>query len=177
MINCRLRRWEVAGFIFISLGGSALHFLFDWTGQWVPVAPLAPVNESVWEHLKMAFWPGMAFYAVQYWRLGAQTRNAPAAAAASLLMVPIFIILAFYSYTAVLGTHLLPLDVAIFLVAIGISQIVHYRLVSGNPLPPGWNGLGVFLVLILATALVTFTFHQPEAFVFRDPSTGGYGLP
>jgi hypothetical protein len=34
-----------------------LHFAFGWSGRWLPLALVAPVNESVWEHLKMAYWP------------------------------------------------------------------------------------------------------------------------
>ena len=48
--------WEVSGVLFILAIGSALHFVFEWTGEFTLVAPFVPVNESVWEHLKMAFW-------------------------------------------------------------------------------------------------------------------------
>ena len=51
-------RWELIGAVFIVLAGSALHFVFAWTGGWRPVALVAAVNESIWEHLKLAFWPG-----------------------------------------------------------------------------------------------------------------------
>lgn len=53
--------FEIAGIFFISLSGSALHFVFEWLEEWPPVALIAAVNESVWEHLKLAFWPGMIY--------------------------------------------------------------------------------------------------------------------
>ena len=43
--------WELAGIIFIVVLGSVLHFAFEWSGRWTPIAPIAAVNESVWEHL------------------------------------------------------------------------------------------------------------------------------
>jgi len=52
---------EMAGAAFVILVGSALHFVFDWTGGWRPAALFAAVNESIWEHLKLAFWPGLAW--------------------------------------------------------------------------------------------------------------------
>ena len=52
-------RWEITGAIFIIVIGLALHFVFSWTGGWRPVAVVAAVNESIWEHLKLAFWPGL----------------------------------------------------------------------------------------------------------------------
>jgi len=41
--------------IIIGLVGSLLHFLFDWLGQWPPIGLISAVNESVWEHTKLAF--------------------------------------------------------------------------------------------------------------------------
>ena len=41
------------------LAGTGLHFLYDVCP--VPLVDLfAPVNESVWEHLKLFFWPTLA---------------------------------------------------------------------------------------------------------------------
>ena len=61
-----VRSWETIGVLFIVLAGSALHFVFEWTGYWRPVAWLAAVNESVWEHFKLAFWPSLFFAVVEY---------------------------------------------------------------------------------------------------------------
>ena len=47
--------WILTAWI-TSLGGSALHFLYDWLPS--PLTALfSPINESVWEHLKLLFWP------------------------------------------------------------------------------------------------------------------------
>lgn len=45
------RKWGLV-FTLAVLGGAALHFLYDvWPNPLTAV--LAPVNESVWEHLKL----------------------------------------------------------------------------------------------------------------------------
>jgi hypothetical protein len=49
--------YTILGTVFAVFTGSGLHFLFDALGQWRPVAIIAAVNESTWEHLKLAFWP------------------------------------------------------------------------------------------------------------------------
>ncbi len=41
--------WELAGVAPIVLAGSALHFAFDWSSGWLPLALIAAVNKSVWE--------------------------------------------------------------------------------------------------------------------------------
>src|SRR5690625_6397870 len=49
----------VSWWMIIPLGivGSLLHFLFDWTGHNRVVAIFSAVNESYWEHIKIAVWP------------------------------------------------------------------------------------------------------------------------
>ncbi len=44
----KLLAWEMIGIPVILALGSALHYLFEWTGSWLPIAAIAPVNESVW---------------------------------------------------------------------------------------------------------------------------------
>ena len=52
-----LNLWQLAGFIFTGVAGVLLHFLFEWTGKSIFVAPFAAVNESIWEHMKLLFVP------------------------------------------------------------------------------------------------------------------------
>lgn len=54
-------RWELGGIIFIVVLGSLLHFVYGLSGYWHPIGIIAAVNESVWEHLKLGFWPTVIF--------------------------------------------------------------------------------------------------------------------
>ena len=56
--------WELMGFALTSLFGTVLHFLYDLLGGAAWVAPFSGVNESTWEHMKLLFWPMLAFAAV-----------------------------------------------------------------------------------------------------------------
>ena len=76
--------------------GSLLHFVFAWTGGWVPAAWLAAVNESTWEHLKMGFWPGLLFALVEYGAFGRGMGNFWLAKTLGLFAMPIAVITLFY---------------------------------------------------------------------------------
>jgi len=58
--------WESAGIILIVVLGSVLHFAFEWSRRWTPVAMIAAVNESVWEYLKLGFWLALAYAILGY---------------------------------------------------------------------------------------------------------------
>ena len=63
--------WQLMGFAVTSFLGTVLHFLYDWLGEAVWIAPLSGVNESTWEHMKLLFWPMFLFAVVQsffFWR-------------------------------------------------------------------------------------------------------------
>ena len=59
------RVFLLSGILFTISAGTALHFLFDWSGRLIPAALIAPVNESVWEHLKLLFFPFLLFSALE----------------------------------------------------------------------------------------------------------------
>ena len=52
--------WQLFGFAVTTLGGTLLHFVYEWTNSlWV--SPFSGVNESTWEHMKLLFWPMLIF--------------------------------------------------------------------------------------------------------------------
>jgi len=70
-----VQRWEIIGVFFIVGFGTTLHFWFEWTDYWRPIALIAAVNESTWEHFKMAYWPGLFFALIEYPFLKEETNN------------------------------------------------------------------------------------------------------
>lgn len=114
-------RWEAGGIAFVFVAGSLLHFAYDWLGRSPWMAPIAAIDESVWEHLKLAFWPAAAFAAVQGAAMGARVRNFLLGKALALTVAPLAIIFGFYGYTAALGFHTLVADLALFVIAVALG--------------------------------------------------------
>jgi hypothetical protein len=169
-------RWTWVGVPVLVVAGSALHFLFAWTGEARAVAWLAAVNESVWEHTKLAFWPGLAYGLLELASIGRRVRNAWLALFVRVLSMPAVIIALFYGYTAILGDNVLALDVSIFLVAVVLGQVLAARIMlapdAGRALQrAGLAGLAA-LVLFYATA----SYRPPRLAVFQDSGTGQYGI-
>lgn len=51
----------IAGILSVSLLGTLLHFTYRWSGRNPLIGLIAPVNESVWEHMKLLFFPMLLF--------------------------------------------------------------------------------------------------------------------
>lgn len=174
MVTQNLRRWETAGVVFILLAGSALHFAFEWSGYWRPIAWLAEVNESVWEHLKLAFWPAVAFALAEYAAFGGRVPGFWAAESVGIAVMPATIVALFYAYTAILGHGFFALDVLVFFIAaVALGQWVSYRLLSAKWL---MSAAALALPILLALAFVVFSYRPPQVGLFRDGPTGEFGI-
>ena len=169
-------RWELGGIVFIVVVGSVLHFVFEWSGGAIPVAPFAAVNESVWEHLKLGFWPALVYAALEYSRFGKSANNFFLAKTLGIYLIPITIVVLYYAYTAILGHGPLIVDIAIFVVAVIVGQLVSYRLLIASPLPGRLNRFAPIALAILGILFVLFTFYPPHLPLFRDSVTGAYGI-
>jgi hypothetical protein len=168
--------WEIGGIIFIVVLGTVLHFAFEWSGRAIPIAPIAAVNESVWEHLKLGFWPALVYAALEYSRFGKSANNFFLAKTLGIYLIPITIVVLFYSYIAILGHDLLEADIAIFVVAVIVGQLVSYKLLVASPLPKRLNRFAPIALAVLGILFVLFTFYPPQLPLFRDPVTGLYGI-
>ncbi len=96
---------EILGFFVISGGSGLLHFLFEWSSYATPVALIAAVNESLWEHLKIAFWPALFWAGVERLWLGARYPGFLCAKALSFLVVPALTLGGYALYIAATGSH------------------------------------------------------------------------
>ena len=168
--------WELVGIIIIILLGSMLHFVFDWSGQWKPIAFIAAVNESVWEHLKLGFWPALLYAVLEYRYLKKSTNNFLIAKTMALYLIPISIVILFYSYTAILGYNVLVIDILVFAIAVAISQLASYKLLTSRQLSQRVNRFALIALVVIVLMFLLFTFFPPHIFIFRDPITGGYGI-
>jgi hypothetical protein len=155
--------------------GAAAHFLFDAIGRWPPLGWVAPVNESLWEHIKMGFWPALVVGSALGRMLPTPQHRAVctamSASISALLIAPLY-----YGYTDILGHHHLVADIIIFALAVGAGHWLAYRVARGPAPTTGSVMAAVGLALALALALVAFTYTPPHMDVFRDSLTDRYGL-
>ena len=174
-MNRAVLKWELIGIIVISVLGSILHFFFDWSGQWEPIGAIAPVNESVWEHLKLAYWPILLYAIIEYRFLKSFTNNYFLAKAICMFVAPVVIVIVFYSYTSILD-RILSVDIVSFCVAIAIGQLASYKLLTSRKVPQYLDITALILVSFFGITFVLFTYYTPHLPIFKDPVTGGYGI-
>lgn len=163
------------GFLFISLIGTLLHFTYDLTNHNKLVALFSAVNESTWEHIKIALTPFFIWSLVDGFIYGIHPNYFLAKAGGALTII-ILIPLLFYSYKSILKKSLLGIDITIFYVAILLGQIVSYFILKINPLSFIYSYLSIIILFIIFGLYLTLTLAPVETNLFLDPISKKYGI-
>jgi hypothetical protein len=169
-------KWEIFSVFFVIIIGSFLHFLFEISGHFYPIGAISAVNESVWEHLKLGFWPIVFLAPFEYKFIKERVNNFIIAKAVSAYIIPLIIVIIFYTYTAILGTNLLIMDILTFIIAVVIGHILSYQIMIHQGKSRIITYISLMLIISMAILFVLFTFFPPRLPIFQDSLTGQYGI-
>ena len=155
------KRSLILTFLVTVLAGVCLHFLYSPFPN--PITALfAPVNESLWEHCKLVFWPGLS---AALWL----TQDRPGALRPWLFLLPIQCVLLLilgYSYHILLGGDALWVDIFIYFLVMLFGFWAAPRF--SGPFT-GWKWfLPPLSSAVLAFLLLFFTLYPPNNILFTD---------
>ena len=167
--------WQLLGFAVTSLGGTLLHFLYDWLGKSPFIAPFSSVNESTWEHMKLLFWPMFIFAIVQSFFFRDRDEFWCAKLKGTLLGLTLIPVL-FYTYNGAIGKSPDWLNITIFFVSAAVAYIFETRHFNKENTVCHHPRLAFALLCLIAFMFVVFTFITPKIGIFRDPIDGTFGI-
>ena len=61
---------NLLGFFIVSILGCINHFIYELSGKNTLAASITPINESTWEHLKLLFFPFIAYIIFEFFIYG-----------------------------------------------------------------------------------------------------------
>ena len=159
------KRFWIA-FAAAAAAGTGLHFLYDLLP--VPLAALiAPVNESVWEHLKLLYWPFLLAAAVLSHGMKAPLR-AWSGFLLSLLVQPLVLTAAYYLLSAGFGIESVWVDIVLYYAVLGAGFFASYALYGSGRAEPALGPL-IVLTAIYGVSLMAFSLAAPHLPIFSAP--------
>ena len=174
-MNRSIGLWQLLGFGVTSLGGTILHFLYEWLGEAVWIAPLSGVNESTWEHMKLLFWP-MFFFAVVQSFFFRDRADFWCVKLRGILLGLALIPIIFYTYNGVIGKSPDWINIVIFFVSAAVAYLYETRLYRADKTQCRSSKWAIAVLCAIAILFVFFTFWTPILSIFKDPLTGTYGI-
>ena len=160
--------FEIISTIFVMVLGTLLHFTYKWSNNNMLVGIFSPINESIWEHLKLMFFPMLITIIIGYLYKGKDIDNYLSSKVIGTIVMLSFTIVFYYTYSGILGTNYTGVDVSIFFIAVALGQYVSYKLMKTKF--HGNNIIVIIILLALLLCFVVFTFFPPNIALFKDLS-------
>lgn len=160
----KISKKMLIAFVAATLVGTAMHFVYDMLPNPV-TAILAPVNESIWEHLKLLFWPYLVA-ALVLTRGGEKGCRTPWFL--SLLIQSALLLGLGWLICIRLGVESMVVNIALYVLTMGLGFVLPGRMQAVEK--PGVRDGILLAVIALGAAIVLFTFLPPDQILFMDLS-------
>ena len=169
-----LLKFEIINCIFVTALGFFLHFTYDLSNANKIIGIFSPINESIWEHLKLVFFPMLITIMFGYPCLKDTYKNFLLVKTKQALLSQLIIVVFYYTYTGILGIDIALVNITCFIVAIIIGHIYSYNKLNNNS--TNYNKFSSIILIINTLLFLLFTFNPPLLNIFKDPVTHTYGI-
>ena len=159
--------WQMVGFIATGVGGTLLHFLYDWSGQHPVVGAFSAVNESIWEHMKLLFFPMLVFSLIEYSRIGKDYPNFWCVKLIGTLMGLTVIPVIYYTYTGALGVSADWFNIAIFFIAAAAVYWLETKLLQNSRPRCTFPAVALGTLLLIGVVFVMLTYYPLNLPLFQ----------
>lgn len=164
-----LKKLTFIGIIFAIILGTISHNVYPWTGNNFIAGLFSPVNESIWEHMKIAFFPMLIYSFYMNKKLKKYYPCVTSALCFGILLSTALVPVIFYTYSGILGYHTLILDIFTLIAAIIIAFAAIYKLTLSCSLDK-YDVLLKTAVIITGVIFFIFTIFPPELSLFISPT-------
>lgn len=166
-----IKTWQLIGCTFTILLGTLLHFTYDFSSQNFIIGLFSAVNESTWEHLKLLATPMIIYFFIEYFTYGRKIDNFIPIRICSILIGMSMIVISFYTYVGIIGTHFLWADIATFFVGVIAAYLFSYRYLDTDLfILPKFQKLFLAIFILLILSFMAFTHYPPHLGLFQEPS-------
>lgn len=173
----KLFKFELIGFVFSCILGTLAHFFYEWSANSVILSLFCPVNESVWEHLKLIFFPYLIWSAVEFFCAKDRKINLFFSKLCGILAGMTLIVFIYYTYTGATGNESITADIASFFIGTAAAYLISYTIIKNCSYKGKASEIISFIFLLLILGIfILFTFSPPLIPLFEDSVTKTYGI-
>ena len=165
----------IISIILISLIGTLSHFMYDISNHNKVIGLFTAVNESTWEHIKIALTPTLLWSFIDGWMYGSNP-NYFLAKFSSLGIIILLMPLLFYGYKVITKKDFFIFDIIIFYIVIISSQLLFNFMLEMDPIHYIYKYLSCIGTFLLFGGYMIHTLMPAKSFIFKDPISNNYGF-
>ena len=167
-------KFQIFSAIFVAISGTLLHFAYEWSDGNTLIGLFSAVNESIWEHLKLLFFPMLITTIIGYFYLGKHPNNFLCAKTIGIISAILFTTFFYYTYSGVLGRNIDVINIFCFYIAVVLGEYIAYKIIISNLMCN--KKIAIIILLALLLLFIIFTFNPPHIGLFKDPVNGSFGI-
>jgi len=161
---------NITAFLVISLLGVLGHFVFEWTNNNTFIGLFFPVNESIWEHLKLIFFPSLIYFLTEYYFLNSLPKNYIPASIIGVFGGMISVVVLYYTITGIIGANIDFLNILIFFAAVFVTVRLRNKIITeGKEFSKNFKAVLGGLFVISAVLFMLFSYEPPSLNIFIPP--------
>ena len=161
---------NIIAFIIIGTIGTLSHFIYEWADKNYFAGLIFPINESVWEHLKLLFFPFSVYSVIEYLSTKEKTDNYFQSTVFSVICGMFTIVAIYYIYTGVIGKNIDFLNILIYFIGVMVTLIKKNKIINQNK----YNTTKFYIFslsvwILISVMFIVFTYNPPSLGIFTPP--------
>lgn len=172
-----LKKIKIIGTLTIFVLAFIYHFLYEWFPN--PIfSILFPVNESIWEHMKLLYTGILSWGLIEIILLKKNKinyNNYPYQLfLTSFTSIIVYLILYLPIYNLI-GEKLI-ISISLLFIVILLEQILSYYLLKQKKETDILDKISIILIILFYMILLNLTYDPPRNYIFYDPVENKYGI-
>lgn len=164
------KKSTIINIVVVSALGTLLHFLYDLCNQNAFVGIFSAVNESIWEHQKLLFFPTFAVSIVEFLICKDCKKGFFMSRLLGVLSGIVIIITLYYTITGIIGKNIDVINIALFYLGVIATFLLSNVYKKNRVLSGKYSNIIAFAIFVgIAVLFGIFTTNPPAIGIFDDP--------
>ena len=161
------KKYLFIGIPILFIVGSIFHFIYEWSGNNFIIGLISPINESIWEHLKLVLLPTTIYWVIYpYFNQNIVKGRWLLSLFISIISAMLTIVSFYCVYTGAFGFESLILDMFSLLLGLTIGQLIGSHFYTyGFDIP---KYIPKLLIILLFIIFILFTITPPGLPIFQS---------
>ena len=172
-----MKKIKVIGVIVVFLLTVLYHFLYEWLPN--PIfSVLFPVNESIWEHMKLLYSGFLTWGVIEYFilkRKNIKFTNYFSSLFLTMITSIILYLIIYLPLYNLFGENMI-VSITLLVTVIILMTIFNYFLITRKNENSLLNIASIILIVLGYSVFLALTYNPPKNYIFYDTTENKYGI-
>lgn len=168
---------EILGAIVVSAMAVIFHNLYELTDRNFYVGLISATNESVFEHIKIIFFPYLIWSIIEFFLL--KPRDSKKFVTVKLIVLCVIsclVVVFYYTYVGVIGYNIMAVDIGSAFAYVIIGFVWSYFWITSKRYSSRLFLFSIFIFVVFLLGLLYYSINPPKIPLFYDTENEIYGM-